>query len=235
VFLLALAIFDDLGAIVIIAVFYSPHLSASSLLPALPGLAALVVLNLAGIARLGPYVLVFVWLCVLTSGVPPTLAGVAIGLAVPLRAGGGGETGGSPLARLEDLLHPWVTFGVLPLFAFANAGVHLGGAALAEAWSPLPLGIALGLFAGKQAGVMAATWGAVRLGLAAPPEGADWRQVYGTAILTGIGFTMSLFIGTLALDPHVYGAGLRLGVLGGSLLSALAGYLVLRGGAGRRA
>jgi len=230
VFLLALAIFDDLGAIVIIALFYTAQLSAGPLLLALLGVVALVLLYRSGIRRHAPYVLmvVFIWLCVLKSGVHATLAGVLVGLAVPLRSGE--ADGGSPLARIEDMLHPWVNFAVLPLFALANAGVHLSARALAEAWSPLPVGIALGLFAGKQVGVMAAAWCAVRCGLAVLPEGAGWRQFYGAAILTGIGFTMSLFIGTLALDPLAHGVGLRQGVLGGSLLSAVAGYLVLRFG-----
>ena len=228
VFLLALAIFDDLGAIVIIAIFYTAQLSFVSLVLALLGVGVLVLLNRAGITRYAPYILVvvFIWFCVLKSGVHATLAGVLIGLAVPLQSSQ--ADGRSPLAHLEEILHPWVTFGVLPLFAFANAGVHLTARSLAASWSPLMVGIVLGLFLGKQAGVMAASWLAVRFGLSPLPEGSDWRHFYGTAILTGIGFTMSLFIGTLALDPQTTGAALRIGVLGGSLLSAVVGYGVLR-------
>ena len=225
IFLLALAILDDLGAIVIIALFYTEHLSVGSLLLAAGGLAALVALNRAGVRRIAPYVLVgvFIWVCVLKSGVHATLAGVALAFAIPLR----GEEA-SPLQRLERMLHPWVTYGILPVFAFANAGVSLADVALADLFQPLPLGIALGLFLGKQIGVMGATFAAVRLGWARLPGGASWSQFYGVALLTGIGFTMSLFIGTLAFPDPSYGAAVRIGVLGGSILSAVAGYTVLR-------
>ncbi len=228
VFLLALAIFDDLGAILIIAVFYTAQLSVLALGLAVLGLAVLIALNWAGITRTAPYVLVvvFIWVCMLKSGVHATLAGVLIGLAVPLR--GDDRPGGSPLVRLEDMLHPWVTYAILPLFAFANAGVSLSLRTLHAAGGALPLGIALGLFVGKQAGVMAASYGAIRMGLTELPSGCTWRMFHGTAILTGIGFTMSLFIGTLALDAVSYGAALRMGVLAGSLLSASVGFLVLR-------
>ncbi len=228
IFLLALAIIDDLGAIVIIALFYTADLSLLALGLAAVGVAALIVMNLAGVRRLAPYVLVgiLLWVCVLKSGVHATLAGVAIGFAVPLR-GGTKEEGDSPLRRLEHMLHPWVTYGILPIFAFANAGVPLAGLSLGSLLKPVPLGIALGLFLGKQIGVMGATWAAVRLGLGVRPQGATWLQFYGMAVLTGIGFTMSLFIGTLAFQGPEYNTAVRIGVLSGSLVCGLAGYLVL--------
>lgn len=228
VFLLALAIMDDLGAIVIIALFYTAELV--SLILAGVGILGLVVLNLSGVARIAPYMLVgvFLWVCVLKSGVHATLAGVAIGLAIPLRTRETGPYGVPPLHHLEDSLHPWVAFGILPLFAFANSGVLLAGLSFPALLEPVPLGIALGLFLGKQIGVMGLTWAAVRLGFGARPEGATWLQFYRMSLLTGIGFTMSLFIGGLAFLDEDHSAGVRIGVLTGSILSALAGYFVLR-------
>lgn len=228
VFLLALAIIDDLGAIIIIAIFYTADLSLVSLGLAVLGVVGLVVLNLAGVTRLAPYMLVgiFLWVCVLKSGVHATLAGVAVAIAVPLRAQD--EHGEAPLRHLEHILKPWVAFGILPLFAFANAGVSLSGLTLSALLEPVPLGIAAGLFLGKQLGVMAFTWLGVRTNLCQLPEGARWPELYGVALLTGIGFTMSLFIGTLAFDDPAYSAGVRLGVLTGSTLSAVCGYVVLR-------
>ena len=228
IFLLALAILDDLGAIVIIALFYTANLSVTTLLLAGAGILALLVLNLSGTARLAPYALVgaFVWVCVLKSGVHATLAGVVVALAIPLRVKG--STPYSPLEQAEDDLHPWVAFGVLPLFGFANAGVSLEGLSVAKLLAPIPLGIALGLFLGKQAGILGFTWLAVRLGLCQKPGGASWPQIYGVAVLGGIGFTMSLFIGTLAFPEPAYAADVRIGVLAGSLLSATTGFVVLR-------
>ena len=225
-FLLALAIIDDLGAIVIIACFYTADLSLASLGLATAGILVLVGLNRARVGRLAPYVVVgiLVWVFVLKSGVHATLAGVALALAVPSRRTGGGS---SLAQRLEEGLHPWVTYGILPLFAFANAGVSMQGLAPATLVGPVPLGIGLGLFLGKQAGVMISTAAAVWLGAARLP-GSGWPQFYGVALLTGIGFTMSLFIGTLAFSEVGYTAEVRVGVLAGSLLSAVAGYLVLR-------
>jgi NhaA family Na+:H+ antiporter len=228
IFLLTLAILDDLGAITIIAVYYTDHLSAAAL--ALAALAALVLLalNLAGVARRSAYALVGIvlWGAVLKSGVHATLAGVVLALFVPLAPG---RNGRSPLRSFEEDLHRWVAFGVLPLFAFANAGISFGGLALPSLLEPLPLGIAAGLFFGKQLGIFAAVAIAVAAGVARLPHGARWIEIYGVSLLCGIGFTMSLFIGTLAFDqsaPH--GADVRLGVLSGSLAAALAGYLVLR-------
>ncbi len=227
IFLLALAIIDDLGAIVIIAVFYTADLSPLSLGLAAAGVVALIALNLAGVRNIAPYVLVGIvlWVCVLESGVHATLAGVALGFAVPLRGVKG--DGDSPLRHLEHMLHPWVTYGILPAFAFANAGVSLAGLSPSSILDPVTLGIALGLVLGKQLGVMGTTWVAVRLGLGGAPTGATWLQFYGMALLTGIGFTMSLFIGTLAFQAPEYSAAVRIGVLGGSFICALAGYFVL--------
>jgi Na+:H+ antiporter, NhaA family len=225
-FLLAVAIIDDLGAIVIIAAFYTAELSLTALALSGIGVAVLIALNLAGVGRRAPYLLVgvFLWVCVLKSGIHATIAGVIVGLAIPLRASGGA----SPLATLEHDLHPWVAFGVLPLFAFANAGVRLAGVAPAVLLDPIQLGVALGLFFGKQFGVAGSIWLAIRCGFGALPEGADWRQVYGMALLTGIGFTMSLFIGTLAFPAEGYDVDIRIAVLLASALSAICGYVVLR-------
>ena len=227
IFLLALAIIDDLGAIVIIALFYTEDLSLLSLGLGLAGIVALIVLNLAGVRRIAPYVLVgiFVWICVLKSGVHATLAGVALGFAIPLR--GGDKEAEPPLRRLEHMLHPWVTYGILPVFAFANAGVSLAGLSLNSLLEPVTLGVALGLFIGKQVSIFGITWIAVRLGIGQKPAGASWLQLYGMSVLTGIGFTMSLFIGTLAFEAPEYNVAVRLGVLSGSLACGIAGYLVL--------
>ncbi len=228
VFLLALAILDDLGAILIIAAFYTSDLSWSSLLLAAAGVVVLLALNARGVTRLAPYLLtgVFIWVCVLKSGVHATLAGVVVAIAIPLGRAGAGEP--SLLEQLEERLHPWVAFGILPLFAFANAGVSLADMSLDRLFDPVPLGITLGLFIGKPIGILVATGVAVASGLAPRPEGASWAQLAGIGMLGGIGFTMSLFIGMLAFSEPIYAAQLRLGVLAGSLLSALAGYLVLR-------
>ena len=227
VFLLALAIIDDLGAIIIIALFYTSQLSLTALWLAAAGIAVLAVLNARNVTSIAAYMIVgvFIWVCVLKSGVHATLAGVVVGLAIPLRAVGA-ETY-SPLEELEHKLHPWVAFGVLPLFAFANAGVSLAGLSLAKLADGIPLGIALGLFAGKQIGILGATWLAVRAGLGRMPEGATWTQVYGVACVAGIGFTMSLFIGLLAFPDPAFAADVRIGVLAGSVASALVGFAVL--------
>ena len=228
VFLLALAILDDLGAIVIIALFYAAELSLLSLGLGLVGLGVLAAMNRIGVMRIAPYVLVglVVWVCVLKSGVHATLAGVAVAFCVPLGGKRGGEV--SPLKDLEHMLHPWVAFGILPVFAFANAGVSLAGLSFADLLAPLPLGIAAGLFIGKQAGVFGFTYLGVRLGLFRLPQGTNLLHFYGVALLTGIGFTMSLFIGTLAFTDGAFATEVRVGVIGGSVLSALLGFAVLR-------
>ncbi|MEE8272497.1 MAG: Na+/H+ antiporter NhaA [Alphaproteobacteria bacterium] len=233
VFLLALAIMDDLGAIVVIALFYTADLSLVSLGLAALGLAALVALNRLGVTRIAAYIIVgvIVWVCVLKSGVHATLAGVAVAFCIPI--GGRSAHDPSPLKHLEHVLHPWVAFAILPVFAFANAGVSLGGLSVDRLLQPVPLGIAAGLFIGKQIGVLGSSYAAIRLGWCRLPDGANWLHMYGVALLTGIGFTMSLFIGTLAFDGPDHSAGLRVGVLGGSLLSAVGGYVMLRFLAGR--
>ncbi len=227
VFLLALAIIDDLGAVVIIALFYTGQLSPTSLLAAAAGVVALWMLNVCGVSRPAPYVLagIFIWVCVLKSGVHATLAGAVVALAIPLRSADPEQP--SLLEQLEESLHPWVAFGVLPLFAFANAGVSLQGLSLAKLLEPIGLGIAAGLFPGKMIGILGATWIVVASGLAQKPAGATWVQITGLAMLGGIGFTMSLFIGMLAFPDPAHAAQLRLGVLAGSVMSAVAGYLVL--------
>ena len=225
-FLTALAIIDDLGAIVIIAIFYTEELSWLSLDVALAALAVLAALNLAGVQRLIWYVLVGIvlWVFVLKSGVHATLAGVALALAIPFKTPPGEE---SPLVRTEHELAPWVGFGILPLFGFANAGLSFADLSLSSIFEPVPLGIAAGLFLGKQIGVFGAAALVIRRGWGQLPDGANWPALYGTSILTGIGFTMSLFIGTLAFGESDHEAPMRLGVLVGSALSALAGAGVL--------
>jgi len=189
-------------------------------------------LNLSGVSHRAAYMLagVFVWVCVLKSGIHATLAGVITGLAVPLRA----ADGSSPAHALEEDLHPWIAFGVLPVFAFANAGLGLADLRLIDLLQPVQLGIGFGLLVGKQMGVMGVIWAATRVGIGRLPEGTDWLQVYGIALLTGIGFTMSLFIGTLAFPAEAYDADVRLAVLLASGISGICGYLVLRTAAGRR-
>ena len=235
IFLTALAIIDDLGAIVIIAAFYTTSLSWFSLGLALLCVAGLVVINRAGVKRFTPYVLVGIvlWICVLKSGVHATLAGVILAMAIPLRGSDG--TGEGPLHRMEHGLHPWVAYLIMPVFAFANAGVSLAGISLDDLLAPLTLGIAAGLFVGKQLGVFAMTWLGVLTGIAQRPDGATWRHLYGASLLAGVGFTMSLFIGTLAFEGVERATAVRIGVIGGSLLSGLLGYLVLRLGSPVRA
>ncbi len=232
VFLLTLAILDDLGAIIIIALFYTAELKTDYLAMALLPLAALWGLNRRGTHRVAPIVLlgVVLWVLVLKSGVHATLAGVATAFFVPLKD----RHGKSPLHAVEHGLSPYVLYLIVPVFAFANAGVVLKGLTWGDVFSPLTLGIALGLIAGKQAGVFGATWLMVRSGLAPMPAGADWMQVYGIACLAGIGFTMSLFIGSLSFADAALMNEVRVGVLAASAISAVLGYGVLRRRAARR-
>ena len=230
VFLMTLAVLDDLGAIVLIALFYTHDLSLPALAGAGLATVTLIVLNRVGVVRIAPYILVgtVLWVCVLKSGVHATLAGVVTALCVPARDPDHPEH--PPLSRLEHSLHPWVAFGILPVFAFANAGVDLTGLSLRDLLQPIPLGIALGLVIGKQVGVFTFAWLAVKSGVARLPSGVNFRHVYGAAILCGIGFTMSLFIGMLAFENGASGEVIvtdRLGILAGTLVSALAGYVVL--------
>ena len=229
VFLLALAVIDDLGAIVIIAVFYTADLSLTSLAVAGAAAVTLLALNLAGATRLLPYILVglVMWVAVLKSGVHATLAGVVIALFIPLRTKDAASAP-PPLLRAEHGLHGFVALFVMPVFAFANAGVNLASLSPGDVLSPVPLGIATGLFFGNQIGIFGLTWAGVRLGVCRLPEGISWLHVYGASALAGIGFTMSLFIGTLAFDDPAQQAAVRLGVLSGSLLSGVVGYTVLR-------
>ena len=223
--LVAIAIIDDVGAVLIIALFYTSALSPYALGAALLITSAMAFLNISGVRRLSPYLLLAaaLWLAVLASGIHATIAGVIAALTIPL---GRGEPH-SPLRKLEHNIHPWVMFGIMPIFGFVSAGVEVSG--LSALFQPLPLAIALGLFVGKQAGVFGATWLAVKSGLAQRPAGASWLQIYGAAMLCGIGFTMSLFIGALAFPgrPEQVEAA-KLGTLAGSLLSAVFGWLVLR-------
>jgi len=230
VFLVTIAIFDDIGAIVIIALFYSKELSLSALAVALALMLPLWILNRRGVTANAPYLLLglVMWVSLLKSGVHATLAGIALALFIPLRDPR--QPTHSPLKALEHDLHTAVAFGILPLFAFANAGIPLAGANLGYLLHPVPLGIAAGLFIGKQLGIFAACWLGVTLGLARRPEGMSWLALYGSALLCGIGFTMSLFIGTLAFEEtgvnHLFDE--RLGIIAGSVVSGVAGYLVLQ-------
>ncbi|MBD1545145.1 Na+/H+ antiporter NhaA [Roseibium aggregatum] len=227
ILLLAIAIFDDLGAIVIIAIFYTSGLSLTVLALAVIPIAILFILNRMGVTKASPYIVVGVvlWTIVLKSGVHATLAGVITAFAIPLTKAEGAHH--SVLEELEHGLHRWVAFGILPLFAFANAGVSFAGIGWDSFTEPVKLGISLGLFAGKQIGVFLTVWLAVTLRVAPMPRDANWGQIYGVALLCGIGFTMSLFIGTLAFETQSYVAQLRLGVLTGSIASAVLGYLLL--------
>lgn len=221
-FLTTVAIVDDIGAVAIIALAYTSGLKLWALVAAAVLLVLLFLLNRRGVKALWPYLLLalLLWAAVLQSGVHATVAGVLAALFVPL-----GDDDHAPLDRLEHALSPWVSYAILPVFGFANAGVRFGDAPL---WAPLPLGVALGLFLGKQIGVFGAMRGAVALKLADRPEGAGWAQLYGVALLAGIGFTMSLFIGGLAFRDPVLIEEVKIGVLAGSCASALLGFAVLR-------
>lgn len=225
IFLLTLATFDDLAAIIIIALFYTSQLSVLALTGGLAVLAALFVYNRAGGERTAIYILggLLMWLFVLKSGVHATLAGVALGLLVPLRR----KDQSSPVHELEHGLHPYVKFAILPLFAFANAGLPLDGFSLANLSQHVPLGIIAGLTLGKPIGIMAAVLLLVTLGLAKLPKGVNWRYMFGVSCLAGIGFTMSLFIGSLAFKDPSIEAQVRVGVVAGSLLSILLGFAIM--------
>lgn len=214
-FLLGLAIIDDLGAIILIAVLFTADISSQALTLAGVCVAVLALFNRFGVTRLWAYLAVgaLLWLSVLKSGVHATLAGVVIGAMIPRAA----------MPKLEHALHPWVTFGIMPIFALANAGASLEGVGLHTFTEPVALGIILGLFVGKQLGVFAACWLAVRSGIAQLPAGSSWRTLHGVAIITGIGFTMSLFVGALAFPGGEHDTAVRLGVLTGSALSAVVG------------
>ncbi len=232
-FLLSVAIFDDLAAIVLIALLYTTELSGVALAIAGALTVILFVLNRLGIRKATPYLLIGIplWVAVLKSGLHATLSGVVLAMFIPLRAPANTP---SILRKLEHSLHPWVAFGVLPIFAFTNAGVSIGGLSLADMVHPVPLGIILGLFLGKQFGILALSWFAVRLRLAALPGAVTWRQLHAVAVLCGIGFTMSLFVASLAFEETTDLQGLeRLGILLGTLVSGALGYFALSRALGR--
>ncbi len=232
IFLTALAILDDLGAILIIALFYAGNLSLPMLAGAAACLAVLTALNLRNVKSLTPYLVIgaVLWFFVLKSGIHATLAGVALALTIPLggRGSESDEPEHSPLHRLEHWLHPYSSYFIVPIFGFANAGVSIAGMSPSLLLTPVPLGIVLGLFVGKQIGVFGFAWLAVRLGLGTMPRKATWAQLYGVSLLCGIGFTMSLFIGALAFAGNAaLNDATKIGVLVGSTVSAVLGYVVL--------
>jgi NhaA family Na+:H+ antiporter len=228
VLLLTLAILDDLGSILIIGLVYTEHLSGLSLSIAAIALTALAIFNASGVRAIPPYFFVglVLWVAVLKSGIHATLAGVMLALFIPIRAD---AKGGSPLRQLEHDLHPVVAFGIMPLFAFANAGVSLQGLSLRLLLEPVPLGITMGLALGKTVGVFAMSSAAIGLRIARMPEGTSWGSLLGASILCGIGFTMSLFIANLAFAQDAPALAIKavLGVLAGSLVAGVVGYLVL--------
>ncbi len=231
VFLVSLAIFDDLGAIIIIAIFYSSNLSVEALAIAALCLAVLSYMNWRHVSAVSAYVLVGIvmWVAVLKSGVHATLAGVALAMFIPMRSKD--EPDRSPLRELEHDLHTVVAFGVLPMFAFVNAGISFAGMSFSDLLHPVSMGIAAGLFAGKQLGVFLLCLLAIKIGVAKLPEGASWGALYGVAVLSGVGFTMSLFIDTLAFEnlpaDTVFDFDARLGILLGSFASGILGYIIL--------
>ncbi len=231
VFLLALAIIDDLGVIVIIALFYSSDISTIALVVAFAATATLVIMNLKNITSIPLYLIVgaILWFSVLQSGVHATLAGVVLGFAVPLAGKDGRSDTHSPLKTIEHALHPYVAFLILPLFAFANAGISLTGVSLASLSSMLPVGIAAGLFIGKPVGIFTACFIAVKTGLAKLPDGINFKHIFAVSVLCGIGFTMSIFISSLAFvgADESFATYSRLGILLGSTIAAVAGYIML--------
>lgn len=230
-FLVTVAIVDDMGAVAIIALFYTAGLKTSALMAAALILGAMFLMNRLGVRHIAAYLIGFalLWYAVLLSGVHATIAGVLAAFAVPIVATPGApDAEESPLHRLEHALDAPVAFFIVPLFGFANAGVHLAGMTVNDMLAPMPLGIAAGLFLGKQLGIFAAIWLAVKSRFAAKPKGSTWLQIYAVSALCGIGFTMSLFIGGLAFaDPEMVEEA-KLGTLAGSILAALLGYAILR-------
>ena len=230
-FLTTVAIVDDMGAVVIIALFYTAEMNLMALVAVAAIWLAMMALNRFKVHALWPYLLLaaLLWYATLLSGVHATIAGVMAAFAIPFRRSlGAPDEQGSALHRLEHGLAKPVAFLIVPIFGFANAGVSLDGASLGSLVAPLPLGIALGLFLGKQVGIFGSVWAATKLGFAVRPKDASWSQIYGVALLCGIGFTMSLFIGGLAFGDAAQGDAVKIGVLLGSLASALSGWLVLR-------
>lgn len=231
IFLMALAIIDDLGAIVIIALFYTSELSTLSIIIAMIALVILYAMNRFHVAKQAAYILIGIvlWVSVLKSGVHATLAGVALAFMIPLHSKDKKGKHFSMAHHMEHKLHYWIAFFILPLFAFVNAGVDLRGITLEELGNPVPLGIMLGLFIGKQVGVFGFSWIAIKLGIASLPQHSTWMTLYGVAVLTGIGFTMSLFVDTLAYnDTQIFHYADKLAILLGSLFSGFVGYLILK-------
>ncbi len=230
-FLTTVAIVDDMGAVAIIALAYTDNIRGVALLAAIVIMAAMFALNRMRVSKLLPYLVLAValWLAVFLSGVHATVAGVLAACMIPIQGTAmDADQNASPLHRLEHAIQPWVAYAIVPIFGFANAGVSFAGLGLEHVLAPLPLGIALGLFLGKQVGIFSTVWVCVKLRLAEKPRGASWLQVYGIALLCGIGFTMSLFIGGLAFKDPILLDEVKIGVLGGSVLSAFVGYFLLR-------
>ena len=225
--LVAIAVIDDLIAVLVIAFFYTSDISLQYLIYAGMGLGLLILMNIRNVTNLIPYLLigVVVWAFVLKSGLHPTLAGVALGLLIPIKSKNKHQE--KPLMVMEHALYPWVNLAILPIFAFANAGISFAGVTFQTFIQPITMGIILGLFLGKQAGIMLITKLATIIGLCQLPKGVSWTQFYGMSLITGIGFTMSLFIGNLAFIGEEYAVEVRLGVIIGSLLSIITGILVL--------
>ncbi len=230
-FLVTVAIVDDMGAVAIIALFYTAGLDTAALIAAALIFGAMLLMNRMGVRHLAPYLIAaaLLWFAVLLSGIHATIAGVVAAFAIPIvLTPGTPDDDASPLHRLEHALAAPVAFGIVPLFGFANAGVHLGGIGIGDALAPLPVGIAAGLFLGKQLGIFASVWLAVRTGFAAKPRGSTWLQIYAVAVLCGIGFTMSLFIGGLAFADPALIEEAKLGTLAGSIVAAVTGFVLLR-------
>jgi len=232
-FLMTLAIIDDIGAILIIALFFTSKLSLVAMVVAGSSIVVLITMAIRGVTRLGPYIFVglILWASVLKSGVHATLAGVILGFCIPMGPREPERESESPLQMLIHEVHPWAAFFILPLFAFANAGVSLEGLKLSDLFTGVPLAIMVGLFVGKQVGVFGFSWLAIKTKICTLPEGVNWGQLYGAAILCGVGFTMSLFIGSLAFDGEGVLAATRpdrIGIIGGSLLAGIVGFVVLK-------
>ena len=227
IFLTALAIIDDLGAIIIIALFYSSNIDLFSLFVVFIILFFLYFCNKKNVRSLWVYIFsgIFLWIFIQETGIHATIAGVLLAAFVPHKKNNKQK---SLLIFLEHKLHPWVSYLIMPLFALANAGVYLGDVSLNTLLNPIPLGIISGLFFGKQIGVFLTTFFLIKMGYAILPSGSNWMQLYGVSILTGVGFTMSLFIGNLAFESDIYISGMKLGVLVGSFLSAVMGYFFLK-------
>ena len=227
ILLTAIAVIDDLGAILIIALFYTSNVAVAPLYFAAAALVGLLILNRRHVSSTTPYILlgIILWIAVLKSGVHATLAGVATAFFIPMTCKKNPEH--SPCKHLEHFLHPWVAFGILPIFAFANAGVPFTGMGLHSLGEPVTLGIIAGLVVGKQLGIFSVLWLTIKTGISPMPQGVTWLHLYAVSILCGIGFTMSLFIGGLAFDDLAHQASIRLGVLVGSMISAFMGFALL--------